>query len=88
MRLVLPAIVMLSLGLAGTETSAQAVAPPPVVTAPAPKPALQGYPEKMRLLGCVEAAREVYALLGVADRLVATYPPGPHGFPPEAREEA
>jgi hypothetical protein len=37
---------------------------------------------------CVDAAREVYAMLGIKDRLVATYPPGPHGFPPEAREAA
>ncbi len=37
---------------------------------------------------CVEAARDVYRLLGVEDRIVAVYPPGGHGFPPEAREEA
>ena len=37
---------------------------------------------------CVEAARGVYRLLGAGDRLVAVYPPGGHGFPEEAREEA
>ena len=37
---------------------------------------------------CVEAAATVYRLLGAGDRIVAVYPPGGHGFPPEAREEA
>jgi acetyl esterase/lipase len=37
---------------------------------------------------CVEAASSVYRLLGVADRIVAVYPPGKHGFPLEAREAA
>jgi len=37
---------------------------------------------------CVQAANAVYALLGAADRMVAVYPPGGHGFPIEAREEA
>ncbi len=37
---------------------------------------------------CVRAAMTVYALLGASDRIVAVYPPGGHGFPPEAREEA
>jgi len=37
---------------------------------------------------CVEAAAAVYRLLGAADRIVAVYPPGKHGFPPEAREAA
>ncbi|MFA6562615.1 MAG: acetylxylan esterase [Verrucomicrobiia bacterium] len=35
---------------------------------------------------CVEAAAQVYKLLGVADRIVAVYPPGKHGYPIEARE--
>ncbi|NUQ65415.1 MAG: acetylxylan esterase [Pirellulales bacterium] len=37
---------------------------------------------------CVEAARAVYRLLGADERIVAVYPPGGHGFPPEAREAA
>ena len=37
---------------------------------------------------CVEAARDVYRLLGADDRLVAVYPPGGHGFPEESRQEA
>lgn len=37
---------------------------------------------------CVEAALAVYRLLGVPERLVAVYPPGKHGFPPQAREAA
>lgn len=37
---------------------------------------------------CVQAATAVYALLGAEDRIVAVYPPGGHGFPSEAREEA
>jgi dienelactone hydrolase len=37
---------------------------------------------------CVESAGGVYRLLGVGDRLVAVYPPGGHGFPEEARQEA
>ncbi|MHB8900755.1 MAG: alpha/beta hydrolase family protein, partial [Thermoguttaceae bacterium] len=37
---------------------------------------------------CVQAATGVYALFGAEDRIVATYPPGGHGFPVEAREEA
>jgi dienelactone hydrolase len=37
---------------------------------------------------CVEAARTVYRLLGAEERLVIVCPPGGHGFPPEAREEA
>ena len=35
---------------------------------------------------CVAAASAVYRLLGAADRIVAVYPPGKHGFPLEARE--
>lgn len=37
---------------------------------------------------CVDAAAGVYALLGARDRIVAVYPPGPHGFPVEARKAA
>jgi dienelactone hydrolase len=37
---------------------------------------------------CVAAASEVYRLLGAEDRIVAVYPPGGHGFPPDAREAA
>ena len=37
---------------------------------------------------CVEAASTVYRLLGAGDRIVAVYPPGPHGFPKEDREQA
>lgn len=37
---------------------------------------------------CVAAAAAVYHLLGADERLVAVYPPGGHGFPPEAREAA
>ncbi|MDB5339263.1 MAG: ptpA 1 [Planctomycetaceae bacterium] len=35
-----------------------------------------------------EAARPVYKLFGKAENLKAVYPPGPHNFPNEAREEA
>ena len=35
---------------------------------------------------CVEAAAAVYRLLGAAERIVAVYPPGKHGYPIEARE--
>ncbi|MGV3486155.1 MAG: alpha/beta hydrolase [Planctomycetaceae bacterium] len=34
---------------------------------------------------CVQAAQGVYELLGAADKLVAVYPPGEHGFPMEGR---
>jgi dienelactone hydrolase len=37
---------------------------------------------------CVQAATAVYGLFGVGDRIVSVYPPGEHGFPPEARENA
>jgi acetyl esterase/lipase len=37
---------------------------------------------------CVAAAQTVYELYQVPDRLVAAYPPGGHGFPPEARQLA
>jgi hypothetical protein len=37
---------------------------------------------------CVQAAATVYALFAVGDRLAAVYPPGGHGFPSEAREDA
>ena len=37
---------------------------------------------------CVQAATGVYALFGAGDRMVAVYPPGGHGFPSEAREDA
>jgi dienelactone hydrolase len=37
---------------------------------------------------CAQAAATVYALFGAGDRLVAVYPPGGHGFPSEAREDA
>ena len=37
---------------------------------------------------CVKAASTVYRLLGAGERIVAVYPPGGHGFPPEAREDA
>ena len=35
---------------------------------------------------CVEAAAQVYKLLGVPERIAAVYPPGKHGYPIEARE--
>jgi hypothetical protein len=35
---------------------------------------------------CVAAASKVYGLLGAADRIVAVYPPGGHGYPKEDRE--
>jgi len=34
---------------------------------------------------CVGAATPVYELLGAGARLVAAYPPGGHGFPPDSR---
>jgi dienelactone hydrolase len=37
---------------------------------------------------CLEAVREVYDLLGAKDNLVAIYPEGEHGFPPDARHQA
>ncbi|MFZ2642510.1 MAG: acetylxylan esterase [Verrucomicrobiia bacterium] len=37
---------------------------------------------------CIAAASAVYRLFGAADRIVAVYPPGTHGFPIEAREAA
>jgi dienelactone hydrolase len=37
---------------------------------------------------CVDAARGVFRLLDAEPNLVAVYPPGPHGFPPEQREAA
>ncbi len=37
---------------------------------------------------CVDAARKVYQLLKVEENLVAVYPPGRHGFPPDQREAA
>ncbi|GEM_PF-443284 len=37
---------------------------------------------------CVLAARPVYQLLNAERQLVASYPPGPHGFPSEDREQA
>ena len=37
---------------------------------------------------CVGAAAGVYRLFGAENKLVAVYPPGGHGFPPEAREAA
>jgi dienelactone hydrolase len=37
---------------------------------------------------CVQAAAKVYALYGLSDRLVAVYPPGGHGFPIAARQDA
>lgn len=37
---------------------------------------------------CVGAASTVYGILGAADHIVAVYPPGPHGFPADAREAA
>lgn len=37
---------------------------------------------------CVQAAATVYALFAAGDRLTAVYPPGGHGFPSEAREDA
>lgn len=37
---------------------------------------------------CVEAATAVYRLLDAENRIVAVYPPGGHGFPPEARQDA
>lgn len=37
---------------------------------------------------CVSAARKVYRLLDAEENLVAVYPPGTHGFPPDQREAA
>lgn len=37
---------------------------------------------------CEAAAQKVYAFLGAPGKLKAIYPPGEHGFPLEAREEA
>ncbi|MDY0169760.1 MAG: acetylxylan esterase [Thermoguttaceae bacterium] len=37
---------------------------------------------------CVAAASTVYKLWDAEDRIVAVYPPGGHGFPPEEREKA
>jgi len=37
---------------------------------------------------CVAAATSVYRLFDAEERLVAIYPEGGHGFPPEARERA
>ena len=37
---------------------------------------------------CVEAAMAVYRLLDAERHTVAVYPPGGHGFPPDAREAA
>jgi len=37
---------------------------------------------------CIAAASAVYRLWDASDRLVAVYPPGGHGFPPEQREKA
>lgn len=37
---------------------------------------------------CLAAAAEIYQLCGAIDRVRAIYPPGTHGFPPEAREAA
>ena len=37
---------------------------------------------------CIEAAQPVYELLDAEKNLVAVYPLGGHGFPPEAREAA
>lgn len=37
---------------------------------------------------CVEAATAVFRLLNAEDRLVAVYPPGGHGFPPDDRQQA
>jgi dienelactone hydrolase len=37
---------------------------------------------------CVAAAAAVYRLHGATDHVATAYPPGGHGFPPEAREAA
>jgi dienelactone hydrolase len=37
---------------------------------------------------CIDAASTVYRLLGAGENLVAVYPPGPHGYPPEVRENS
>jgi hypothetical protein len=37
---------------------------------------------------CIEVAQPAYELLGAEKNLVAAYPSGGHGFPPEAREAA
>jgi hypothetical protein len=37
---------------------------------------------------CVDAAKQVYGLLDVEPNLVAVYPEGKHGFPPDQREAA
>ncbi len=37
---------------------------------------------------CVAAVKPVYGLWRAEDHLIATYPPGKHGFPPDQREKA
>jgi len=37
---------------------------------------------------CIAAAQPVFDLLGASDHIVASYPPGGHGFPQDAREAA
>ncbi len=37
---------------------------------------------------CETAAKKVFQLLNASEKLVAKYPPGGHGFPPEARLES
>ena len=67
---------------------------PEVLAAIAPRPLYIHAPQSddnFRLASvkrCVQAAAAVYALFGAGDRIVTAYPPGGHGFPPEAREEA
>ena len=38
--------------------------------------------------GCITAAKPVYELLGVPDRLIAVYPDAQHTFPPAVRNQA
>jgi len=67
---------------------------PEVVAALAPRPFLASAPVKDHnfdvdgVKECMSAAKPVYELLGVADRLAANYPSCGHDFPDDARKVA
>ena len=67
---------------------------PEIVAAIAPRPVFVHAPisdsnfKVDSVRKCVEAASEVYELLGAKKNLIAIYPEGGHGFPPEARHQA
>jgi dienelactone hydrolase len=67
---------------------------PEVVAALAPRAFLASAPtgddnfEVSGVKDCIAAARPVYELLGVKDKLAANYPDGKHDFPPEVRKFA